>query len=182
MASGLYAKNRSFTRYGQKSEPAKLNLVSLMDIFTILVFFLMFNSSDVQVLQQNKNITLPDSSAKTQPEESIVIMLTQQDLIVQNELVGKLEDVVGESQTILPLKNILDRHDKRAPELAPEAQALGREVVVMGDSMVPYETLKKVLATCAETSYRQVSLAVSRVEKKSQSVSNDLAYQASEML
>ena len=33
------------------SKTATLNLVSLMDIFTILVFFLMVNSSEVEVLQ-----------------------------------------------------------------------------------------------------------------------------------
>ena len=38
-----------------------LNLVSLMDIFTILVFFLLVNSSDVETLPNAKDLQLPES-------------------------------------------------------------------------------------------------------------------------
>ena len=40
-----------------------INLVSMMDIFTILVFFLLVNSSDVEVLPNAKEIVLPTSTA-----------------------------------------------------------------------------------------------------------------------
>ena len=41
-----------------------LNLVSLMDIFTILVFFLLVNSAAVEVLPTPQAMTLPNSSAE----------------------------------------------------------------------------------------------------------------------
>ena len=39
----------------------KMNLTSLMDVFTILVFFLLVNSGSVEVLDAPKEITLPES-------------------------------------------------------------------------------------------------------------------------
>ncbi|MGK0261262.1 MAG: biopolymer transport protein ExbD, partial [Candidatus Azotimanducaceae bacterium] len=51
-----------------KGKTATLNLVSLMDIFTILVFFLMVNSSEVEVLQTSSDIKLPDSTSEQRPE------------------------------------------------------------------------------------------------------------------
>ena len=44
---------------GKKS--VTLNLVSLMDIFTILVFFLLVNSGQVETLPNARDITLPES-------------------------------------------------------------------------------------------------------------------------
>ena len=41
---------------------AGINLVSMMDIFTILVFFLLVNSSEVEVLPNAKEFVLPDST------------------------------------------------------------------------------------------------------------------------
>lgn len=49
------------------AQASKLNLVALMDIFTILVFFLMVNQSEVKVLQSNKDISLPRSVSEQLP-------------------------------------------------------------------------------------------------------------------
>ena len=45
----------------QQGQHGALNLVSLMDIFTILVFFLLVNSSDVETLPNAKDLQLPES-------------------------------------------------------------------------------------------------------------------------
>ena len=37
----------------------RMNLTSLMDVFTILVFFLLVNSASTEVLETPKQITLP---------------------------------------------------------------------------------------------------------------------------
>ena len=39
----------------------RMNLTSLMDVFTILVFFLLVNSASTEVLETPKQITLPAS-------------------------------------------------------------------------------------------------------------------------
>ena len=64
---------------------ATLNLVSLMDIFTILVFFLLVNSSNVEVLPNVKNVQLPESIAEQRANESVVIVISDTDIIVQGQ-------------------------------------------------------------------------------------------------
>ncbi|MGB5491712.1 MAG: biopolymer transporter ExbD, partial [Woeseiaceae bacterium] len=60
-----------------------LNLVSLMDIFTILVFFLLVNSSDVETLPNAKDLQLPESIAEQKAKETVVILIGEVDIIVQ---------------------------------------------------------------------------------------------------
>lgn len=55
MKQSLRAK-RMAKHHRRLNQAPKMNLVSLMDIFTILVFFLLVNSSDVEVLQTDKSI------------------------------------------------------------------------------------------------------------------------------
>ncbi|MDH4126198.1 MAG: biopolymer transporter ExbD, partial [Gammaproteobacteria bacterium] len=72
-----------------------LNLVSLMDIFTILVFFLLVNSSDVETLPNTKELQLPESIAEEKAKETVVILIGEQDLIVQGVPVAKISDVMN---------------------------------------------------------------------------------------
>jgi len=53
-----------------------LNLTSLMDVFTILVFFLLANSSSSEVVTAPKQIKMPDSIVETKPRETIVILVS----------------------------------------------------------------------------------------------------------
>ena len=72
-----------------------LNLVSLMDIFTILVFFLLVNSSEVETLPNAKNLQLPESIAEEKAKETVVILIGEEDLIVQGTPVAKIADVLA---------------------------------------------------------------------------------------
>ena len=47
---------RMARNHRRMAQPARLNLVALMDIFTILVLFLIVNNSDVEVLQPDRRI------------------------------------------------------------------------------------------------------------------------------
>ncbi len=66
-----------------RNKASGLNLVSLMDIFTILVFFLLVSSSSVQQLPKKKDIRLPTSVAKKVPTETVVIMVSKNNILVQ---------------------------------------------------------------------------------------------------
>ena len=54
-------------RRHEKAGPAHLNIVSLMDIFTLLVFFLLANSNDVEVLPSASIIQMPESVSEQKP-------------------------------------------------------------------------------------------------------------------
>lgn len=142
----------------------KLNLVSLMDIFTILVFFLMVNSGDVQVLQSSKTIKLPESIAEKRPEETLLVSISGSDIVVQGRKVASVSDVIADkSDEIAALRAELQYQRGKRPELTERENQLGLAVTIMGDHTVPYNLLKKVMATCAQTDYRDISLAVTKV-------------------
>ncbi len=144
----------------KKPKAAGLNLVSLMDIFTILVFFLMVNSSEVEVLQTSSKIKLPDSTAEKQPKNQLVISVSSEDLIVQGRPVAKIADLEGlESPVIAGLEAELAYQAERRGEV-PEG---GYEITVLGDKELPYWLLKRILHTCQTTEFARVSLAVNKL-------------------
>jgi biopolymer transport protein ExbD len=138
-----------------------LNLVSLMDIFTILVFFLLVNSSDVEVLPNAKDIQLPESIAEEKAKETVVILIGDEDIIVQGTPVAKVADVMKIKGNDIPAlrQALLAQNDRVLRKLAQD-DILGREVTIMGDKDIPYRLLKKVMATCTESEYGRISLAV----------------------
>ena len=139
----------------------QLNLVSLMDIFTILVFFLLVNSSDVETLPNAKELQLPESIAEEKAKETVVIMIGETDLIVQGTVVAKIADIMATVGNDIPaLREALLSQNDRVLRREAQDDIAGREVTIMGDKDIPYRLLKKVMATCTESDYGQISLAV----------------------
>src|SRR5210317_845824 len=91
---------------------AMLNMVSLMDIFTILVFFLLVNATSAEILPSQKNITLPDSTSEKLPKQNLVIAVDKDVIRLQGKPVISVRDVSKSEQTILPLFNALRERAK----------------------------------------------------------------------
>ena len=138
-----------------------LNLVSLMDIFTILVFFLLVNSSEVQTLPNAKDLALPESVAEERARETVVVLVSDQDILVQGRVIGNVPEIMARSELIIPeLKAALENQTDRVLRQDAQEDIAGREVTIMGDKEIPYSLLKKVMATCTEADYGKLSLAV----------------------
>lgn len=144
--------------------PVKLSLVALMDIFTILVFFLLLNSGESQTLEDAKFVRLPDSSAETSPHSELVIHVGQDEIWMDNQIVEltSLVDTSGE-QPIESLAESLQRFTKIHGDLNEHEEEHGLSVTIMADKDVPYAILKAVMATCSGQDFRDISLAVNRV-------------------
>lgn len=140
---------------------ATLNLVSLMDIFTILVFFLMVNSSEVEVLETQSDIKLPDSTSEQRPDNRLVISINADDLIVQGKSIASVGTLNAAQDKVIPaLKQELDFQAARQGEIPED----GFQVTIMGDREIPYWLLKQIMLTCQNTAFTQISLAVNRLE------------------
>lgn len=163
MKQSMHARRMARHHKRTKSQP-KLNLVSLMDIFTILVFFLLVNSSDVEVLQNNKSIKLPESVADKRPQDNLIVMVSNDEIIINGRLITDIKTAMaGEGEEIAPLKKELEYLASRKPYASDEEQQKGRDVTIMGDAALPYTLLKKIMTTCAQSEYRNISLAVSQI-------------------
>ena len=81
-----------------------MNLTSLMDVFTILVFFLLVNSRTRRVLETPKQIKLPASVVEEKPRETVVIFISPDEVTVQGESVIRTADILEiEGQDIAPI-------------------------------------------------------------------------------
>ena len=149
-----------------KRGTTKLSLVSLMDIFTILVFFLMLNASDVQVLQRDDSVELPKSTVKTPARETLLLMINDKDILLQGKPIAKTADLYAQQDyTILSLKEELVYQASRTVKASvdsddPDAEDPGLSITIMGDKSVPYQILKKIMQTSAEAGYTNIALAV----------------------
>ncbi len=148
-------------RHNRGKKGGGLNLVSLMDIFTILVFFLLVNSSDVEVLPNAKDIQLPESIAEEKAKETVVVLIGDEHIIVQGTPVARVREVMSRKGNDIPeLRQALLSQNDRVLRREAQEDIAGREVTIMGDKDIPYRLLKKVMATCTESEYGQISLAV----------------------
>ena len=158
---------RRMTR--NKRSVAKLNLTPLMDVFTVLVFFLMINSASVETLQQPKQITLPESLIEAKPRETVVIFVGMDEVLVQGVPVARVADIEAtDSAEIEAIGLRLAELTESVIGLSTQAIAESQEVTVLADKAVPFSVLKKIMATCTGQGYTRVSLAV--VQKSAQSI------------
>jgi biopolymer transport protein ExbD len=145
-------------------EDAELNLIPLIDILSVMVAFLLVYSTDVEVVQNTKGVEIPQSTAKAPPNQTVVVMITKDQLFVQGELVASLQEVRDPAtQVIEPLRAVLERPMLAGVAVTDEALA-SREITVLADKSLPYEVVKKVMATCTAATYGKMSLAV--IEKE----------------
>lgn len=138
-----------------------LNMVSLMDIFTILVFFLLVNSSEVEVVPSAKAIQLPESTAEAKPRETISIVVNNRELLVQGKPVARVPDILrgGGSGVIPPLLKELQFHARRAARIHRDPKKRGK-ITIAGDREIPYVLLKRIMLTCSQANFPDIALAV----------------------
>ncbi len=144
-----------------------LNLTSLMDVFTILVFFLLANSSSSEVMTTPKQIKLPDSIVETKPRETVVILVSAEDVLVQGEKVAATVDLLGPNDGAVPaIAERLKRLEKNIIGVHTKGVAQSKEITLLADKTIPFRVLKRIMSTCTNSGYGRISLAV--IQKASQ--------------
>jgi biopolymer transport protein ExbD len=144
---------------------AQLNLIPLIDILSVMVAFLLVYSTEVEVIQNSKGIEIPQSIAQTAPKQSVVIMVTKTDVFVQGEFITSLTAVRSTPGSVIePLQAALKRPLLVGKEMT-EKDLAQREITIMADKSIPYDVLKRVMATCTAADYGRISLAVIQKEK-----------------
>jgi biopolymer transport protein ExbD len=138
-----------------------LNLTSLMDVFTILVFFLLANSSSSEVLTTPKQIKLPDSVVEAKPRETVVIMVSPEAVLVQGETVVATPDLLAsKSERVPAISERLAQLQRNIIGISTKTVAESQEVTILADKTIPFRALKKVMTTCTDSGYGMISLAV----------------------
>lgn len=160
----LTGRQKRLQHFKQMHARSGLNLVSLMDIFTILVFFLLVNSG-AQQLPSVKDVKLPTSISKKIPQDNLILTITQSNIVLAGHKIVDLVDVIRDKNTTIPalateLKfQASNRHIHKVE--AGKAQA----ITIMGDENIPYSLLSKVLATCRSVNYTHIEFAAYQQKK-----------------
>ena len=149
----------------------KMNLTSLMDVFTILVFFLLVNSGSVELVEAPKDVSLPESYEESKPRETVVISVSPETVTVQGNVVANVNDVLeGKEDSLEPLAIRLANLKESVIGSATLTVAESQEVTILADKSVPFIVVRKVMSACTSEGYENVSLAV--IEKATQVAAN----------
>jgi len=154
--------SRRIRRMGRNKRKVKgLNLTSLMDVFTILVFFLLFHASSSEVMEAPKQIKLPDSVVETKPRETVVIMVSPEVVLVQGEaVVSTTELLENKIETVSEITERLKQLERNIIGISTKAIVESKEVTILADKTIPFRALKKIMSTCTGSGYGRISLAV----------------------
>lgn len=154
--------SRRIKRMGRnKRKLTGLNLTPLMDVFTILVFFLLFHSSGGDILETPKHIKLPDSVVETKPRETVVIMVSPEVVVVQGEAVVNTPELLDDSvRMVAGITERLEQLERNIIGISTKAVAEGKEITILADKTIPFKVLKKIMSTCTGSGYGRISLAV----------------------
>lgn len=145
-----------------------LNMVPLMDVFTILLFFLLINSTSSDVTEPPKTVKLPASYVESKPRETVAVVVTEDEILVQGESVATTQEVLETTEPeIEAIMLRLLEQQKRVIGISERTVSDSAEVTVLAHKTIPFEILKKVMSSCTRAGYEKISLAV--IQKSSQS-------------
>ena len=147
----------------KRNQVASLSLTSLMDVFTILVLYLLVNQSSGTVLEPPKSIKLPDSVAEAKPRETLVVTVGAEEVTVQGEVAATVPEILeSKGDVIDSIRERMMQVKSSAIGVSDEASEQSKEVTIMGDRQVPFKVLKRVMTSCTAAGYTKVSLAVNQ--------------------
>lgn len=160
---------RRMRRMGRnRKKVTGLNLTSLMDVFTILVFFLLANSGSNEVLNPPKQIKLPDSVVESRPRETVVIMVNQDSVLVQGEAVIMTEELLAsKGAKVSEISDRLTQLEQNIIGISTKTIAESKEITILADKTIPFNVLKKIMSTCTLSGYGKISLAVNQKAARS---------------
>ena len=157
----LTPRQRRAEHKGRNKTMVDMNLVSLIDVFTILIFFLLSNSGGVETLPSPKAVHLPESIAEKTPKETVVVVVSASEILVDGRKVANVSDVLAlEGDMIEPLKAELDLLQQNRQVIRKENEATSKQLTIMGDKDIPYRLLRKIMVTSARANFSDVSFAV----------------------
>jgi len=160
-----------------KKKHVAINLVAMIDMLTVLVFFLLvYSTEQVTVVPDKKEVQLPESISETHIDNTVVVIVGETELVVHGRAIARIDEIIAADEVVIPALQAELEEDATGmvllAALPEEERFAARKVTIMADKELPYLLLRKVMATSTAAGYGQLSLAV--LQKAS-----DLAFVAS---
>lgn len=139
---------------------AFLNLIPMLDVLSVLVFFLLFHSFNGDMPEQR--LALPTSVVETKPRGTVVVSVTPEAVVVQGQTVARTAELYDDR--IGTVREVTDRLDQIENSLKATGRGVAenetREVTLLADKAIPFKVLKKIMTSCTASGYGKISLAV----------------------
>ncbi len=140
-----------------------INLIPMMDVLTVLVFFLLFHSFNSTL--PDAQIALPASVVETKPRETVSIVVSPDVVMVQGEAVMNTPELYDDKVGIVRVvRDRLEEIERTITETGTTRTADSKEVTLLADKTIPFKVLKKIMTTCTASGYGKISLAVVQKE------------------
>jgi biopolymer transport protein ExbD len=145
--------------------PPKLQLTSMMDMFTIILIFLLFSfSNNPEQMSLDGEMSLPESTSKLDYKDSIRLVLTKNELKLDGNVVATIENetVVGLDKLYEALKN----YRNVADELKKDVKIGERKehILFLCDKEHSFKVVNSIVKTAGRAGYPNFQFGV--VEKK----------------
>lgn len=152
-----------------------LQLTAMVDMFTILIVFLLksFDTSPVQV-SPSQNIVLPHSYSVASPKEVLKLAVSKNAILVDDKTVVTLVDGkidkndmdLSDPKFIKPLFDALDEQAKKTEEIAKynEDKKFDGKIILQADKGLNYGLLEKVFYTSSMAGYTDLMMATMTYE------------------
>ena len=143
---------------------ADLNVTPLVDMFVILVLFLVANfSATGEILALQKDIQLPEAANTEELTLAPVVMVSKEEVLVSGTLIGRVEDLTRDDYLNIPaLEEKLRDMRKQFEDLhnaANDSGAFKGDVNIQADKSVQFRIVKRVMFSCAAAGYGNISFA-----------------------
>ena len=164
-----FAPSKRRLSRGRKPSLVVLNITSMLDMFTILILFLLKSySAEGTILTIPADLQLPYSVTQVAPKPGLVVELSQNRIVVDGQVIPvDLEQVETSEDIMIPeLFSVLTEKARQYKEIAavnPSVSFTG-QMVLEGDRQVPFRLLKKILYTSGQAGFINQSLAVFQKE------------------
>ncbi len=147
---------------------SSLNITSLIDLFTILLLFLLFHmAGGADVMPVSDSLKLPESTSEKSPEATVTVMITRDDITIEGTHVASVDEVLSSPELVIAgLKKELDHHANKAKAIgaAMNLDVFQGKVTILGDRQIPFKLLTKVMFTCSQSEFSNIHLAVIQKE------------------
>jgi biopolymer transport protein ExbD len=160
-------RKKRMSRSKRRGGSTGMMLTSLMDIFTVLVLYLIVNQGSGVTLDAPKTVKIPESVVETEPRRSVVMAVSSTEVIVQGVTVITVAEVLDSKQDYIePVRQEMLRIKNLAAEQGDKGISESGEVTILADRAVPFKILKKLMSTSSSAGFDKISLAVNQKENQ----------------
>lgn len=150
-------------RHDTNPGKVSVNLTSMMDMFTIILVFLLISySTEGSLIQPSDFLTLPTSTIEQSPEVALDVVISKEWVMVNRDPIEKVSNILAqESLIIKSLQEKLAVYSREAKRMEETfGTKFSGKVTIQGDKNISYRLLVKVMATCGRSDYPNMRLVV----------------------